>query len=832
MTFLTTIPNRIIKNALRVSLPFYLVLALFIFSTGQAQWQSIGTILQSFKTDNGYVFFEEKQKVEVSILAPDVVRVHVLPNDFKDRPDNSWAVVNTDIGDKTFKVQDMENIIVLSTSALEIRIVRTPFRITFFDKKGHVINDDDPDKGMARSGNDVAVWKKMPADEIYYGLGEKAGSMYLKGKSYSFWNSDIPAYKAETDPLYQTTPFFYGIKKGVAYGIFFDNTYYSYFNFGKENPEEYSFGATGGEINYYFIYGPKPKDVLQKFSTLIGKMPIPPKWSLGYQQCRWSYYPESRVREIAQNFRSKNIPCDVIYLDIHYMDAYKCFTWDSTRFPNPKQLTSDLAKDGFNMVTIVDPGIKQEPGYWVYDQGMRSNHFVKGPNGENFVGSVWPGKCVFPDFTKNTSRDWWGSLYKPMLDAGIRGFWNDMNEPSVFDSPNKTFDLDSKHDANGQPSDHRQNHNIFGMQMARGTYEGLLKLRPNERPFVLTRAGYTGVNRYSAIWTGDNISSWDHLVMSIPMCLGLSISGNPFIGSDIGGFIGNPSGELFARWMELGVFTPFMRAHSVIDAKNKEPWEYGAENEAINKKTIEMRYKFMPYIYTQFYNASVTGIPMMRPLVFDYPEDGNVAFREDEFLFGDGLLVAPVVHEGETQRGVYLPAGNWYDYWTGEKLEGGKDVTAKAPLDRLPLYVKAGTILPTQQVVQYTGQAPIDPLTFEIFPDTQATATLYEDDGISFDYQQKIYSLRTISIQNTATQCEITLSKPEGTYKPAKRSVVLKFNASSVKPDAVQLDKKSIKETSATTFATDTKGWYLDSNAKVLWIKFEDGFAKQMVTIK
>ncbi len=822
------------RNSIKPFLTGYTIVLLILSTFGKspAQWVSTGKVLQSSQTENGYAFFTEREKIDVTVLSPEVIRIRSIVNDQAEHPDFSWAVVSTDLGEKLFQTQQLEDLVVLKTSRLEIRFTLNPFRVSIFDSKGTLLNEDDPQKGMARADKEVVVWKTMPSDEFYYGLGEKSGALIRKGKSYSFWNSDIPNYKADTDPLYQTIPFFYGIRKGIAYGIFFDNTYFSYFNFGKENPELYSFGATGGEMNYYFIYGPKPLDVLQKFSVLTGKMPMPPKWALGYQQCRWSYYPESRVREIAQNFRSRQIPCDVIYLDIHYMDAYKCFTWDNTRFPNPKQLTSDLAKDGFGVVTIIDPGIKNEQGYWVYDSGIQGDHFVKKSDGQYFVGSVWPGPCVFPDFTRQTSRDWWGSLYKPLLDAGIRGFWNDMNEPSVFDSPNKTFDLDARHDGGGYPSDHRQNHNVFGMQMVRGTYEGLLKLRPNERPLVLTRAGYAGVQRYSAIWTGDNISSWEHLYMAVPMCLSVSISGNPFIGSDIGGFIGNPTGELFARWMELGIFTPFMRAHSVIDAKNKEPWEFGAEYEAINKKSIELRYKFMPYIYTQFYTASTTGIPIMRPLFFDYPEDGNMVFRDQEFLFGNSLLVAPVLGEGDTKRSLRLPAGNWYDYWANEKIEGNKDITVDAPIDRLPLFVKAGSIIPTQQIVQYTGQAPIDPLTLEIFPDTQANGTLYEDDGISFDYQKKIYSLRTFSILNTAKQSELTLSKPEGTYQPAKRSIVLKYYTAPVKPNSIQLNKKTIPETSAASFATDVKGWYHDVAAKILWVKFEDGFAKQTIIIK
>ncbi|MBI5464891.1 MAG: hypothetical protein HY966_08075, partial [Ignavibacteriales bacterium] len=369
------------------------------------------------------------------------------------------------------------------------------------------------------------------------------------------------------------------------------------------------------------------------------------------------------------------------------------------------KMVSDLANDGFKTAVIIDPGIKNEPGYWVYDEGAKGDHFNKYPDGKYFIGKVWPGECVFPDFTKKDSREWWGTLYKGLIDDGIKGFWNDMNEPAVFDVPTKTFDLNVMHDDNGLKTDHRKNHNVYGMQMARGTFEGVQKLRPNERPFVLTRASYAGGNRYASAWTGDNISSWEHLEMAVPMCLNLSISGQPFVGTDIGGFIGSPSGELYARWLQLGVFTPLMRTHTEIGSADQEPWSYGKKFESINKKSIQLRYKLLPYIYTQFYNASKTGIPMMRPLGFDYPDDWQASWNGRDFLFGDAFLVAPVLWPDAKKRRLRLPAGDWFDYWTGKQYTGPNDIEVDAPIDRIPLFVKAGAIIPTQQPVQYSDEA-------------------------------------------------------------------------------------------------------------------------------
>jgi alpha-glucosidase len=796
-----------------------------------AQWNSIGNVTKVERFADGVMIDAPPAKIRISILAPDVARIR-MSKDGTFLPDSSWAVINAKLGSTTFTVNDSPSTLILKTSLLSIKIDKKPCRISFLDNNGKVINQDEPSKGMSWSRNEIAVWKSMPEDENYFGFGEKAGALNRKWKSMSNWNSDIPGYHGDTDPLYQTIPFFYGIRNGIAHGIFLDNTYYSFFNMGKEHQEQYSFGATDGELNYYFIYGPAPKEVIEKFSSLIGRMPLPPKWSIAYQQCRYSYYPEKKVRAIAENFRSKKIPCDVIYLDIHYMNGYRCFTWDTTRFPNPKKMVSDLAKDGFKMVVIIDPGIKQEEGYFAYDEGLKNDEFVKYPDGKLFTGKVWPGICAFPDFTKRDARTWWGSLYKGLIDTGIKGFWNDMNEPSVFDVPQKTMDFSVIHDDNGMKTDHRKNHNIYGMQMARGTFEGNLALRPNERPFVLTRANYAGGNRYAAAWTGDNISSWEHLELAVPMCLNLSISGQPFVGTDIGGFIGSPSGELYTRWLQFGIFTPLMRTHTEIGSADQEPWSYGKKYEAINKKSIELRYKLLPYFYTQFYLASTTGVPMMRPVFFDYANDRDTYWNDKEFLFGDAFLVAPVVWPGSTKRNIRLPEGVWYDYWTGKKYSGPQYVTVDAPIDRLPLFVKGGSIIPTQQIVQYSDQEPIDPLTIEIYPAEKSSSVMYEDDGTSFDYQTGKYSLRTFNLEHLAQGQTFTISKPEGTYRPPKRSIVVKFNDVSSKPSAVTLDGTTLSSSTASTFKNVRSGWIFDSKTKTVLVKFSDTFDKQSVHIE
>ncbi|MEK9136007.1 MAG: TIM-barrel domain-containing protein [Bacteroidota bacterium] len=807
------------------------VVLTLICSTAFSQWQSIGNVDSFSVHGNEVTIYAGKSIVRASTIAPDLVRIRLAPGG-KFAPDMSWAVVKTNWQKARVDVKESNEAIVVTTDEMSLVIAKKPLRIRFIDRAGSILNEDEPAKGMSWSGADIRVWKKMPENEYFYGLGEKAGRLGRKWTHTTMWNSDIPGYRADTDPLYQAIPFFYGINSSKAHGIFFDNSYWSSFDFGKESRGQYSFGAENGELDYYFVYGPAPSKVLTRFTELIGRMPLPPRWSLGYQQCRWSYAPESRVREIANGFRSRDIPCDVIYLDIDYMEGYRIFTWSQKNFPDPEKLISDLSHDGFRIAVIVDPGIKADTSYHAYRTGLAGNHFLKYTDGRTYIGKVWPGECAFPDFTSTETRKWWGENFSVLVDAGVRGWWNDMNEPSVFDVPTKTVDLDVIHNDNGLVTTHAKSHNIYGMQMTRATYEGVRALLPSERPFVLTRASYAGGHRYSAAWTGDNVASWDHLQMAVPMCLNLSISGQPFVGTDIGGFIGYPSGELFARWLQLGVFTPLMRAHSVINEKNKEPWEYGDEFTAINRETINLRYQLLPYIYNTMYQASTTGIPPMRPMAFAFPDDKAFTWNDEEFMFGDDLLVAPVLSEGARTRELRLPKGVWYDYWTGTRLEGGRSITVDAPLNRIPVFVKAGAIIPTQQVVQYSDQAPIDPLTLTVYPtELQSSLTYYEDDGHSFEYEKGVYFRRTINQWNSSTGITLTISKAEGSYVPPKRSLVVKFVDMAGTPKGVKVNRKTISSLEVNQTPAARSGWVYDKASRTLTVKEEDTTREQIVEV-
>jgi alpha-glucosidase len=701
-------------------------------------------------------------RVSVTFRDLETARVRLAPSGAFGR-DFSYAVESKDrktVGAKITETRDEIRISSLDGATVVVR--RRPFLVTVLDDAGRVVVEDDPARPPAfdTATGVIECSKKRAGWETYYGLGEKAGATFSRDtQQFVMWNTDTYAYPRGLDPIYQTIGFYTALRyeksaggaqgRGLAYGLFFDNTSRSYFDMGKTDPSRVTFGAASGELNYYVFTGGRertPKKVLGDYTDLTGRAQLPPLWALGNQQSRWSYYPESRVREVARGFRESRTPADVIYLDIDYMDGFRVFTWNKERFPDPSKMIADLRAEGFRVVVIIDPGVKVDPNYYAYQQGQSGGHFVKNADGSELHATVWPGVCAFPDFTDPKAREWFGSLYKKNLDEGIAGFWNDMNEPGVFLSdetpkpdiyhhPMKTFPLEARHAGDGEPGAHARYHNVYGMQMARSTFEGLRRLRPDARPFVLTRAGYAGVQRYSAVWTGDNVATWDHLRLSITMLLNMGVSGVPVIGSDVGGFSGNPSPELYTRWLQAAALSPFLRSHSEAGSNPHEPYSFPKTYADINRASIELRYRLLPYLYTLFNEHTRTGAPVMRPLWFEYPDDARTYLIEDEYLVGRDLLVAPVVTEAVVKRRVYFPAGDrWVDWWTGQTYEGGKDADIDAPLDRLPLFARAGSVIPTQPVVQHTGEMATAPLSLAVVSGADGAGSLYEDAGDGFDY--------------------------------------------------------------------------------------------------
>ncbi|MBX7110048.1 MAG: glycoside hydrolase family 31 protein [Chitinophagales bacterium] len=716
---------------------------------------------------NIFCFSDGVSKVEVKVVSDEIIRVRVAPvGEFLE--EFSYAIT-----DHAFRISRIENsetddFYIIATATVSCRIRKTDFLISFADVHGLVVNEDAIamhwEEHAAYGGYYVYCSKKYQEGEHFFGLGDKPADLDMLGKRYSMWGTDAYAYERERDPLYKNIPFYIGIHKNVSYGLFFDNTFRSFFDFAGEVKDTVSFWSDGGEMQYYYIHGPHMLDVVKRYTMLTGAHPMPPLWALGFHQSRWSYYPEANVKELAKTFRDKKIPCDAIHLDIDYMDGYRCFTWNKNHFPDPEKMIAELSDDGFKTIVIIDPGIKVDDQYWVYKEGKDNNYFCRRGDDYFMEGAVWPGRCRFPDFTDPKVRDWWGGLFRELVDQGIAGVWNDMNEPAVFG--NGTFPADVRHDFDGHQGSHRKAHNVYGMQMVRATYDGLKKLQKTKRPFTITRSGYAGVQRYSSTWTGDNSATWDHLKLAIQMLQRLSMSGISFSGSDIGGFTGEPEGELFARWIQVGVFSPLMRVHSSGDTRDREPWTFGVNIEKIAKKYIELRYKLLPYIYSVFWENHRYHLPMLRPLALTEQDVEENYARDDAFTFGDKLLVAPVTEKGALSRPVYLPKGTWYNFWDFSVFTGGETYEIAAPLDRLPIFVKAGSVIPEYPVMQYTGEQDIDEMKLNVYyAGHHVKSFLYEDHGDTLGYEQSIYAEKKFDVHGSL-QALLIEQAMAGIYSP------------------------------------------------------------------
>ena len=729
------------------------------------------TKITSFEHEVDSIFFHTDNSVilKVTVLRDSLIRFRFttkgyFSNDFSYAVDKSHSH-----GYNFLEVSEVEDYYQIKTSKVKCRIQKVDMRLSIFDLEDNIILEDELgfhwEESYEYGGNIVKMSKASKDGECFYGLGDKATQMNLKGKRLENFATDQYAFQKDQEPLYKVVPFYIGLQNKQSYGIFFDNTFRTYFDFCHERRNVTSYWAEGGEMNYYFIYGPQMQDVVTTYTDLTGKPELPPLWALGYHQCKWSYYPESNLKEVAAKFRELKIPCDALYLDIDYMEGFRCFTWNKEYFPDPKRMVAELAEDGFKTVVIIDPGIKIDKEYSIYKEALEKDYFCKRPDGPYMKGKVWPGECNFPDYTNPAVREWWAGLFKELIsDIGVKGVWNDMNEPAVMEVPNKTFPMDVRHDYDGNPCSHRKAHNIYGTQMARATYHGVKRFAYPKRPFVITRSAYAGAQRYTSSWTGDNVATWEHLWIANIQVQRMSISGMGFTGSDIGGFAEQPSGELYARWIQLGVFHPFCRTHSSGDHGDQEPWAFDEEVIDITRKFVNLRYQLLPYLYTMFWQYIEQGIPMLKPLVYYDQEDIQTHYRNDEFVFGNQILVCPILEPNALGRRMYIPRGQWYNYWTNEEVKGGKEIWVDTKFDQIPIFVKAGAIIPKYPVQQYVGELEFDELTLDVYyKEGKEKSVVYEDAQDGYDYKKGRYSF--LSFQATGKEKELIVQlHKEGKY--------------------------------------------------------------------
>ncbi|MDP9383432.1 MAG: glycoside hydrolase family 31 protein [Chloroflexota bacterium] len=773
-----------------------------------------GSLERYEQDERGLNLFFERGRMRVSPVFEGGVRVRfTLTDEFA--PRRSWDVALPDEEMETaqFSVEESGDTLTLVAAPLSIKVSRADGRVGFIDSSGiEFASDISPinwgeeglgwaTRGMAahleelraglegqdenlrkRALTEVRVRKTLDEREVLYGFGQRIGLLDRRGRNLTNWTID-PAFGhgRAHDNMYQAHPTFLALRPELAWGCFLHSTWYSRFDAGNSNWSELEMATFGGELDYYIFHGPTPAEVLEKLTRLTGRPFLPPLWALGYHQSRWGYMNQDDIREVGRGFHDREIPLDVIHFDIDYMRGYRDFTWDPERFRDPKALIAELGERGVRAVTIIDPGVKEDVnnGYETADDGMKKDVFIRNPDGTPFVGYVWPDAALFPDFTRPEVREWWGGWHQGHVNAGVAGIWNDMNEPAIFDRPfsegfseQKPMPLGTSQGGEGERTVHAETHNLYGLLMSRATHEGLSRLRPDTRPWVLTRSAYTGIQRYAAAWMGDNNSWWEHLEASLPQLASMGVSGVPHVGVDVGGFFDNASAELFARWILLGTFYPFMRTHTAMGTNRQEPWSLGAEVEEISRRAIRLRYRLLPYLYTLAHEAHRTGAPILRPMGYDFPNDTATYHLHDQVMVGPHLLVAPIYSPGRENRIVYLPAGRWYDFWTGKAIEGPTPFTAHAPMDRIPVFIRGGAVLPLGNERRTTSE-PLTELTLQVYPAEESAWTITEDDGETLAYQRGETAETSMHVSEADGRVTVRLEARRGPYQPHPRMLSL-----------------------------------------------------------
>ncbi|AQW27656.1 glycoside hydrolase family 31 protein [Clostridium perfringens] len=690
---------------------------------------------------NNIDIYFSNMKITLTMFENDIVKVFI--GDKYEESISTNGVVD-DLGKGEFIVEEDSNFVIVKGIKVLTFVDKNTTEISFKDLEGNIINEDFQPSFKDEEGN--VYISKVNDCLAYYGLGEKGGDLNKKGCYTENFNTDDPETDDDSITYYKTIPFYVALKEEATYGIFFDNSFRSYFDIGKEMGDRIFFGAIGGQIQYYFIPGENIKEVVKNYTALTGRMEMPPLWSLGYQQCRFSYFSQEEVRELVKTFEEKDIPLDVVYLDIDYMDGFRVMTFKTPNFDDAAGLIGDLKEKGIRTITIIDPGVKVDEEYDVFKRGKEGNHFTKKLDGEMFIGAVWPGDSAFPDFSNKDCREWWKSELKKFIsEHGMDGIWNDMNEPCVFNNDHKTMLETCLHNSDNGVIEHKEFHNRYGFEMSRCSKEAQEELHPNERGFSMTRATYAGGQRYSSVWTGDNMSLWSQMRMSISMNANLGISGFSFVGNDVSGFGLDSSEELFIRWMEMGPFIPIFRNHSNMYTRRQEPWAFGPRAEKIAKKSIELRYELLPYIYDLYYISHKEGLPIFRPMIMEYEKDMNLLNMREQFMLGENMIVAPVLYEGERSKTLYLPKGSWFNYFTMEKLQGGKWYKLPCELDEILVFVKEGAIIPTYNKKFRNVKERPNNILLKVFGEN-AKGFHYNDDGHTMEYLEGKYTYMDIKV--------------------------------------------------------------------------------------
>ena len=710
--------------------------------------------------------------------APGTVRVRLWPAG-EVAPEGSFAVDPAALASPPGPEEALEegDQVEVRAGGLSLRVDRRSLAFTLRDEAGALVAEAPGPVAWAKGGAGGKLSLLLAPGEEAYGLGDKTKGLSRRGRTFDLWNYEVWGFRPDTDPLYKSIPFLLLLGGGRARGVFLDSAARSHVDVGAADPGRLVWEVDRGAFDLYLLAGPAPAAVIEAFTALTGRTPLPPLWALGYHQSRYSYGSEAEVRSLVRRFGEERLPLDAVWLDIDFQERRAPFRVNRKAFPHFERMVRDLLAQGVRTVVITDPHIRAARGTEPFEGGLRGDHFILDPSSwpegggaprpgaRPFLGKAWPGDSAFPELTLARTRRWWGGLYRPFLEAGVAGFWDDMNEPSLF-NVRKSMPEEVRHRLDGGgTADHVAVHNAYGLLQARATFEGVRAWRPGARPFVLTRSAYAGAQRFAATWTGDDRADREGMALTVPMLLNLGVSGFAFAGADVGGFAGCPDPALLTAWMELGAYQPLFRNHSDKDTCRREPWVNGEEDLRRRREAILRRYRLLPFLYTLFEESSRTGLPVMRPLWLEHPDDPAVALSDRAFLLGRDLLVAPRLAEGSGPFPVDLPAGDWWEVESGARVGGGR-VEASPPEDRtVAVYARAGAIVPLGPAPARAAARPQGSLTLEVWPGPDCRGELYLDAGEGYGYRDG--ELRRVHYTCTPAEggIEVTASS-EGPFPP------------------------------------------------------------------
>jgi alpha-glucosidase len=783
-----------------------------------AAFEFAGALLSTtVKTDAVEFRFVSGALVRVDMLGADVVRVRLNPA----------GTLTTRVSGAIASAMPPANAVVTETpdavylvSADATAIVRhSPFQIVILRRDGSLVTADTaPGIGWDTAARTVLTQKFAPAGEHYLGFGLRGGSLDRRGRRITMLNVDRSAYGPLDDPLYASIPFYYGVRDGQAYGVFVDSPAMPFFDLDSNADGLMTFGAAEGELDYYVIVGPEMWRIAYRYATLTGFAPLPPLWTLGYQQSRFGYASQQEFLNLALTFRLLQVPCDALYFDLYYLDRLQAFTWNPQTFPDPVGMNAALRTLGFKRVAIVDPVVRADDRLWTFLAG--SGYFLQDPTGVPVVNSIFYGDVSWIDFTRRSARSWYQQALELFLGTGIDAVWNDLNEPAQNYMPEAIYDFEGEHRTD------RQARNLFALRETAATQEALRNLRPTERPWILSRSGFAGIQRFAANWSGDTLSSFDSLRTSVQMSLSMGLSGQQQFGHDVGGFLGAPSPELFIRWLEFSSFTPLLRNHSLNTSPSREPWAFGEPYLGLARGVLNERYRLIPFLYTLLERAARIGQPVLAPTVFHFAQDPQTYTQDTEFMLGPWLLVAPVLEAQAVERSVYLPKDSgWYDMRTAVRYEGGQVVSVPAPLGSVPVFVREGTLLPRGPTRQFVSDDTPPQLDVAAYPGPDSEFTLYEDDGTSLAYQQGQFLRTRLSQQTTTNSRIVRIERLEGSWTPPARPWSIALIAEG-EPAAITLNDVALpRSATEETLATSPAGWTYDAARRRVIIRVPDSSA-------